>query len=698
MSRDPNVILDALLLEANAAVAVIDDQGLITHWSQSAVRLFGYSSDEVVGHHVVMLTPFGRQDEGHALRSAILGGHPYGPVKTLAAGTNGASVPLVVKSIPLFDASQKILGALLVYREVRAPAQSMEAQRLQALVSDSDDAIITKTLRGIITSWNPGAERMFGWLAEEIIGRSVLVLIPPERQREEQEILAKISRGEKVEHFETERVRKDGSTVSISVTISPIRNQDGTVIGASKIARDITLNVQAERVVQFHATVDSVTTLMNRRAFYSALLSGLGEATKSDGRAALLMVDLDHFKALNDSMGHRIGDQVLRQAGARLKQAVGSDAPVARLGGDEFMVLLPAIQTAEDAMAVAGHILHSLSQPLEVAGSLQSIGCSVGIAIFPDDAMTAELLMQQAAEAIFQCKHAGGGRAARLSPQQQAAVQDRVQLMADLHRAVPDGQLRLVYQPVRSLADGTVKRGEALVRWFHPTRGLVSPAVFLPLAEQAGLMNALGDWVFREATRQLADWRRRIDDSLQVSINLSPSQLRAGARYFAKWALHLKALQLPASAVIFEITETAVVDQSRATTVLLQRIRRRGAELAIDDFGTGHSSLSLLSRLDVQYLKVDQSFVRAMTVSGKATALVEAITLMAQKLGLRVVAEGIEAQAEADLLKSMGCNYGQGFLFARPLSAADVERFFYPGNSASAPTPAGLLPCDVNRD
>lgn len=676
MPLDLTLVLDALLVEANAAIVVIDDQNQITHWGQSAARRFGYTAEEVIGHHIIMLTPFGRQDDGIALRTATAAGQVYGPIKTLCAGKDGASVPIVVKGIPLIDASQRVQGAVLMYREVDAPPLSMEAQRLQALVTDSDDAIISKTLNGVITSWNPGAERMFGWLAEEIIGRSMRVLIPEDRQHEENTILDRLARGEKIEHFQTERLRKDGSSLTISVTVSPIRDPAGTVIGASQIARDITLHVQAERVIRFHATVDSVTTLLNRRAFNTALLDALKDAALNRHRAALLLVDLDRFKALNDAMGYRAGDKVLREAGQRIQRALEGHVAVARPGGDEFTVLLSNIGSDADVMGVAARVLQALAQPYEVSGSLQTLGSSIGVAIYPDDALTPEMLMQHAQEAAMGCKRAGGGRVARLTPQQQAAVQDRHQLMADLHQAVPEGQLRLVYQPVKSLLDGSIRRCEALVRWLHPTRGLISPAVFIPLAEEAGLIDGIGDWVFREATRQLADWRRRLDDRLQVSINLSPSQLRAGSRYFAGWVMHLRAIHLPASAVILEITENAVVDQSRATNALLQRIRRRGAQIAIDDFGTGQSSLSLLSRLDAQYLKIDQSFIRAMTSGPKAEGLVEAITSMAQKLGLKVVAEGVETEAEAALLRAMHCDYVQGYLFARPQSAVTVETLF----------------------
>ena len=673
MPTDCPALLDPLFNGCADAVIALDAERVITHWNPAAERLFGYTAAEIVGQPLMALSPADRRRESQQLLTLpeLEAAQPH---RALLAGKNGRMVSVSLRVWPV--AGPQAPGQLLFLRECGPALELQQSQQLQALVANSDDGIITKDLNGVITSWNPGAERLFGWLAEEIIGRPMRTLIPADRQHEEDHILKRLVAGEKVDHFETERLRKDGSTVFVSVTVSPLRDAQGLVVGASKIARDIGVRLQAERVIHHHATVDPITGLLNRRAFSKRLRELLQQADAAGRRMALLMIDLDRFKAVNDTLGHQVGDLLLRQVGRRLRQVLREGDVIARQGGDEFTALLPQVEHPAEAMAVAQRISQALTEPFLIEGKRPSIGGSVGVAVFPEDGRSAELLMQHADEAMYGSKRAGGSRAARLSAEEQAAAKDRARLLADLHPAIAQGQLRLVYQPVRRFSDGSVLRSEALVRWAHPERGLLGPGLFIPLAEEAGLLNALGDWVFREAARQLADWRRRLHPQLQVSINLSPSQLRAGADYFRGWSQHLRELALPPSALILEITEGMVVDQSRDTAQLLRRIREHGAQIAIDDFGTGYSSLSLLSRLDVQYLKVDQSFVRQMMRSERERALVEAIVSMAQKLGLQAVAEGVETDEQAQLLQLMGCDYGQGYLYARPLPPDEVEQHF----------------------
>lgn len=674
----PTVPADALLaalLETTAdAVLAVDADDNIVACSAAAEALLGYSREYVVGLSCRMLCPRDRLADEARLTQQLAEGRPVGPLPGVLLAHDGTRVAVEQAGRPVRDARGVPVGAVRLFRDARQdPDAGWQKRRLQSLIDDSDDAIVTKSLDGIVTSWNPGAERLFGWLAAEVIGRPMTALIPPERQAEEADFLQRISRGEKVDHFETERLRKDGSTALVSVTLSPLRDDWGRIVGVSKIARDIGVLVQAERVVRFHASTDAVTGLGNRRAFSQHLAESLEQAGADAAQAALLVVDLDRFKSVNDLMGHHAGDQLLRLVGRRIRYAVRERDFVARLGGDEFTVVLPVVADAREAMAIASRISAELARSFVVEGRSLTLGASVGVALFPDDGGSEIPLLQHADEAVYESKRAGGGRATRLASGRQQAVQDRARLLADLHHALALGQFRLVYQPIVDFATGQIQRVEALLRWAHPGRGEVSPAVFIPLAEEAGLIHAIGDWVFREATRQLAAWRAASGRELRVSINLAPSQLRAGADYFRAWARHIRALRLPAGAITVEITESMVVDWSDETQALLRRIRRHGAEIAIDDFGTGFSSLSLLSRLDVQYLKIDQSFVRAMTNGPRDLALCEAITTMAHKLGLKVVAEGVETEAQAALLRGMGADLAQGYLYGRPVPPAAIE-------------------------
>lgn len=665
---------EALVESIQDAVIRASRDGIVHHWNRAATRLLGYEADEIVGQSLAMLCPAERAHEetcdGAAARDTPAGR----PQRTVRLHRDGTRIAVSVTRMPIVQPDGRVIGRVVVMRDDRPSIEAGERmQQLASIITHSDDAIVTKTLAGIVTSWNPGAERIFGWTADEIIGRPMTAVIPEERHGEETQILARIAAGEKVDHFETERLRKDGSTVQVSVTISPLLDGHGNVVGASKIARDIGVRVQAERVIQHHASTDAVTGLPNRRAFGESLAAVVERAYEERSRAALLVVDLDRFKAVNDSLGHAVGDKLLRQASRRLKHCVRHGDIVARLGGDEFTVVLPAVSSVDEVMAVGNRICSELARAFEIDGRKVQIGGSVGIAVFPDDGQTPALLVQHADEAMCSSKRAGGSRAERLSPAQRAAARDRAQLLSDLRQAVAMGQLSVAYQPVVDLATNVVGKVEALARWRHPTRGPIGPDVFIPLAEGAGLLRQIGDWVFREASRQAAIWRRRHGPQIQVSINLSPKQLLAGPEYFAGWERHLRELSLPGSALVLEITEDMLVDRSDRTAALLARIRAQGLDVAVDDFGTGYSNLSTLSRLDVQYLKIDRSFVNAIVEADRGRAMCRAITAMGHSMGMKVVAEGIETEAQAAFLREVGCDFGQGFHFSAPKTAAEVE-------------------------
>ncbi len=670
----PATLLGAVLAGVRDGVLALSPGQVVTVMNAAAGRLLGQDAAQAEGLGLERLLP---SDAAQALRrslQALQAGADPGP--TLIGPIEGAmqAKPVVVTAAPLRDEAGAWAGSVLFLRGDGPGTGEPPYRELhyEALINNADDAIVTKTLDGIVRSWNPGAERLFGWTAAEMIGRPMTTVIPLDRHPEEAMILARVAAGQRIEGLETERIRKDGATVLVSATVSPILDRDGRIIGASKVARDIGTRVQAERVIQFQASMDAMTGVLNLRAFTEHLRETLRQASASARPAALLLIDLDRFKLVNDTLGHRLGDHVLRQLARRMKHCLREGDAAARVGGDEFAIVLRDIECERDAMAVADRVVRALSDPLHIEDREIVVGCSVGVALYPDDGANEAALLQHADEAMHGSKRAGGMRASRLSASERQAARDRSVLMADLQIALAQGQLSVAYQPVIDLATGVVQRSEALARWTHPVRGPVSPALFIPLAEEAGLVNAIGDWVFREATRQVHAWRTQTGRPLEVSINLSPTQLHAGAEYFEAWARHVDTLGLDCSAVVFEITESMVVDGTEETARVLNHIRGRGARIAIDDFGTGFSNLSSLSRLDVQFLKIDQSFVQAMTRGPRDLALCEAITTLAHKLGLKVIAEGVESAQQAALLRAMGCDYGQGYLFGRPVAAREL--------------------------
>ena len=541
----------------------------------------------------------------------------------------------------------------------------------RSIVDNSDDAIISQALDGVVLSWNAAAERLFGWSATDICGHSLRRLIPQERQGEEANFLARLRAGQRVDHFETERLHKDGHLVDVSVTISPITDAQGRVVAASKIVRDIGERIQAQRTIWLQAHFDPLTQLPNRRLLMDELDSALAKAQGSE--LALLFIDLDRFKHINDSLGHAAGDALLVEVSSRIRACVRGTDTVARMGGDEFVVLLPRLRERAEAQAVAARINATLAEPIRLRRDLAQLSCSIGYVIHPADGDTASELFAHADMAMYESKRQGRNRTVRFDTGLQVAGRRRSRLLTDLHSAAERGQLHLEFQPVFALKTGTIAKCEALLRWTHPEFGPVSPVEFIPLAEDSGVITTIGDWVFRTAAQQLADWRR-INPQLQMAVNVSVLQLRASDGRIAEWPAHLHSLGLPRQAMVAEITESVMVEGTSATEASLRALRGAGIEVAVDDFGIGFSCLASLDRMDVNCLKIDASFTRKLAPGARVVALCQAITAMAHALGLEVVVEGVETAAQLALVREIGCDLVQGFLLSRPMRAEALTR------------------------
>ena len=541
----------------------------------------------------------------------------------------------------------------------------------RSIVDNSDDAIISQALDGVVLSWNAAAERLFGWSATDICGHSLRRLIPQERQGEEANFLARLRAGQRVDHFETERLHKDGHLVDVSVTISPITDAQGRVVAASKIVRDIGERIQAQRTIWLQAHFDPLTQLPNRRLLMDELDSALAKAQGSE--LALLFIDLDRFKHINDSLGHAAGDALLVEVSSRIRACVRGTDTVARMGGDEFVVLLPRLRERAEAQAVAARINATLAEPIRLRRDLAQLSCSIGYVIHPADGDTASELFAHADMAMYESKRQGRNRTVRFDTGLQVAGRRRSRLLTDLHSAAERGQLHLEFQPVFALKTGTIAKCEALLRWTHPEFGPVSPVEFIPLAEDSGVITTIGDWVFRTAAQQLADWRR-INPQLQMAVNVSVLQLRASDGRIAEWPAHLHSLGLPRQAMVAEITESVMVEGTSATEASLRALRGAGIEVAVDDFGIGFSCLASLDRMDVNCLKIDASFTRKLAPGARVVALCQAITAMAHALGLEVVVEGVETRDQLALVREIGCDLVQGYLLSRPMRSEALTR------------------------
>jgi diguanylate cyclase (GGDEF)-like protein/PAS domain S-box-containing protein len=438
---------------------------------------------------------------------------------------------------------------------------------------------------------------------------------------------------------------------------------------------DISERKQAEETIRRQANFDPLTQLPNRSLFLDRMAQEIIKSRRANLPFGLLLIDLDEFKEVNDTLGHDVGDILLQEAARRIRSCVRDADTVARLGGDEFTVMLTELSDhtthVED---IAQKIIARLAEPYQLGNEMAYVSASIGITLFPRDAGDIDTLMKHADQAMYAAKKQGRNRFCYFTASLQDAAQTRLKLSRDLREAVADNQFTTHFQPIVELSSGRIHKAEALLRWQHPTRGLVDPMTFIPLAEETGLINAIGEWVFSESAQRAKAWCGKFGADFQVSVNMSPVQFRAAGRMQTEaWLNHMRAIGLSGTSLIVEITENLLLNVQVDVTDLLFRLRDAGIQIAIDDFGTGYSSLSYLKQFPIDYLKIDRSFVRDIETDPNDMALSRAIIVMAHELGLKVIAEGVETEGQRNLLSVAGCDYAQGNLYAEPLPPEAFE-------------------------
>ncbi|MDN0073661.1 EAL domain-containing protein [Crenobacter sp. SG2303] len=420
---------------------------------------------------------------------------------------------------------------------------------------------------------------------------------------------------------------------------------------------------------------DALTGLPNRNVFHDRLLQEIKHAQRTHEKVAVICLGLDRFKETNEVLGHGTGDQLIQEVVHRLQSSIREVDTLLRLGGDEFAIILGRLHDHTIVERGVQAIQARFSETFHLGNDVVSLSSSIGITFYPDDACATDELLKHAAQAMYIAKEMGGNHVRYYTAAMQDAAMVRKRLIDDLRNAVVQKQFVLHYQPIVSLKTGAIYKAESLIRWLHPSQGFISPAVFVPIAEKTGLIIQIGDWVFKEAARQIKHWREKYHSSFQLSINISPIQFQNDDMNHVGWLNYLRNLGVPAHSIVLEITEGLLLDKSVVVSEKFIDFHGEGMQVAIDDFGTGYSSLSYLKTFEIDYLKIDQSFVRNLTHDSHDMIVCEAIVGMAHKLGMKVIAEGIETPEQRDLLAAAGCDYGQGYLFARPLPAMEFEQF-----------------------
>ncbi|HWI11081.1 MAG TPA: EAL domain-containing protein [Burkholderiaceae bacterium] len=567
-------------------------------------------------------------------------------------------------------ASQYGRATTLARRLSREAEES--ATQLRNVIDHSADGIVTIDARAALLSANPSAQRMFGRSADELVGRPLVELFDPAARDEMNAWLGQATAAAEPGAGEREEIalRADGSRFPLAMAFNRIDGlQPGLRVGT---LRDISERRRIESQMHVMARHDALTGLPNRllllerlqQAIAAAGLSGVAPAR----HVGLMFIDLDRFKTINDSLGHHVGDRVLTEVARRLQAVVRSSDTVARMGGDEFVIVLPQMKAAADAESIAHKVLHALHAPVRVEDHDLAVTVSVGLATWPDMAEDAASLMSRADAAMYSAKRAGRNNWAWFDTVQATAMPHLLQLENDLRHALERGQLALHFQPQYACAGGALVGAEALLRWHHPKLGMVSPADFIPLAEETGLIVSIGKWVLGEALRHAVQWQGRDGGALRVAVNLSPRQMDSDV-VVQMVADALAESGLPARLLELEITEGSVVRDVERSAMRLSRLAELGVSIAIDDFGVGYSSLSYLRDLPVRKLKIDRSFISPLPGDKGAARMVAALVAMAHELQMEVVAEGVETVEQLALVREFGCETAQGFLLGRPLEA-----------------------------
>ena len=677
LSDDQNV--KAILDVVSEGIVVCDAQGRVVHLNPVAEKIFAVEETELVRQpftglflekYEQSISEFfagNERDNNFVLFKEVEG-------KTRDGDTFPAEIVI----------STTCAGNDLVYtctvRDVTQKKLRDQEFNLAATIFESHTAMIITDKSGTILRVNPAFSEITGYSPQEVIGNNPRMLQSGHQSKEfYQKFWKSINENGKWEG-EIWNKRKNGEIYPEYQTITAVVNRKDEVTHYVATFQDITERKQTEALIEHQAFYDALTNLPNRRLILDRLNQELSAARRHNFYGALLFMDLDHFKTLNDSMGHAVGDMLLQQMADRLSGQVRKEDTVARLGGDEFVVLLANLgndeyKAGQLAKTIASKIHASLVEPYSLQGSKLNFTSSIGISLFPFDDESADDVLKHADSAMYRAKHMGRDAICFYKPSMQEEADRRLKVEKDLRHAIDNGEMALYYQPQFS-HHGEIVGVEALLRWTHPEEGTILPSEFIPLAEEVNLIQPIGDWVLSTAVQQYVRWKSSgiFRGEEYVAVNVSPKQIQH-ANFVINIQQLLIAFDMPPRCLKLELTESVLMNELRDVTGKMQQLKEIGVTFSMDDFGTGFSSLSYLKRLPFDQIKIDKTFVRDVSQSMNDAAIVETIIAMAEHLNLDVIAEGVESREEMEFLYEKGCNAYQGFYFSTPLPVASLEDF-----------------------
>lgn len=679
-------ILNSLLsnLDGMAYCCLPDKDWTMLYISEGCNQLTGYRSEEFLDSRGITYEEVTHKDDRASLRktinTAIETNQRY-DVEYRIVKKNGELRWVLERGQSILNTQGKIEAIEGFIQDITDKKTNEQAlieaeKRYRSIFENTVEGIFQTTPSGQYINVNPALAKIYGYSsAEELIGclnNIELQLYVDKNKRREFSELMHLS--ERVTNFESQIHRKDGSIIWISENARTVRDHNGELLYYEGTVEDITERRENTAIIEYQATHDELTSLPNRALLKDRLHQAICNAERTDSQLAVVFVDLDQFKDVNDSMGHHAGDNLLIMMAERLKSCIRDSDTVARAGGDEFVLLLSNLHSPDSLSQTLQRILVTTAQPCHIDEREFVVTCSLGISMFPEDGKDADTLLKHADNAMYKAKHAGKNNFQFYTKELNALLLERLEIEYHMRHAIKNKEFQLFFQPKASFATGRLTGIEALIRWNSPAYGLVSPDKFIPIAEESILIDQIGEWVLEEACNQATYLYKTTGKILPVSINVSPRQFY-NSRLIDMIGSVLEKTDLHPSCLEIEITEGTLVNQTSKFTTILKNLKALGIKLAIDDFGTGYSSMSYLKNFPIDHLKIDQSFVRNLEEDVADQAILRAIVALGKNLGLKVIAEGVETELQRNFLGAIGCDQLQGYLLSKPLSMENLVDF-----------------------
>ncbi len=665
---------EMLLRLSGDGVHILNMNAEIVQVSDKFCNMLGYERVEMLGKHV--------KDWDVIVAKENI----YGEMEKITEISSIFQTKHLRKDGSIYDAEVTLIKIKVIHedfiycstRDITEYLISQSQAKLAALVyENSSDAIVITDAKLNIFSVNPAFEKLTDYTMHEVFNKSIKILQSGYNERVFYKNMWEILHVKGKWEGSIINRKKAGALFTQWLEILTVFDEQENPYRYIAKYSEITDEKEAQEKIWHQANFDTLTDLPNRNMFMFRLEKRVQELDAPEEKVALMYIDLDNFKEINDSMGHNYGDILLQETAHRIQQCIGSNDILSRIGGDDFTIIFPKLNNIETIQESANKILKELTQPFTINRKNIFISASIGITIAPEDGLTAIVLLKNAEQAMYIAKKEGKNRYKYFTLAMEEKILHKILLIDDMRKAILLNQFVLYYQPIMELATGEIHKAEALIRWKKENTQMISPADFIPLAEETGLIIEIGTWVISEACNRVKDWRGKYDKKFQISINKSPLQFKSEKNTSSVVIETMIALNLPMDAIVVEITEGLLMENTPIVANKFKMLEKQGISLSLDDFGTGYSSLSYLKKFDIDFLKIDQSFVRYLETDKNDRILCEAMVAMAHKLDMRVIAEGVETQFQKDYLTSIECDFVQGYFISRPIEAPLFEEQFF---------------------